>query len=38
MYIERLMEKIIDYLKERINDDLKQLLWNIWAYSTYAEI
>lgn len=38
MYIERLTEKRIDYLKERINDDLKQLLWNIWVYSTYAEI
>ncbi|MBR6808168.1 MAG: helix-turn-helix transcriptional regulator [Clostridia bacterium] len=28
----------LDYLKERISDDLHYLLWDIWAYSTHAEL
>ena len=28
----------LDYLKERITDDLNYLLWDIWAYSTHAEL
>lgn len=28
----------ISYLKERISDDLRQLLWDIWAYSFHADI
>jgi len=28
----------LDYLKERISDDLNYLLWDIWAYSVHADI
>lgn len=28
----------IEYLKERIADDLKYLLWDIQAYSVHAEL
>ena len=28
----------LDYLKERISDDLHYLLWDILAYSTHANI
>ncbi len=28
----------IDFLKNRVSVDLRQLLWDIWAYSTHAEI
>lgn len=31
-------EERIDYLKERISDDLNYLLWDIWAYSVHANI
>ena len=28
----------IDYLNERITDDLRQLLWDLWAYSVHADL
>lgn len=31
-------EDRINYLKERISDDLNYLLWDIWAYSVHADI
>ena len=31
-------EERIDYLKDRVHSDLHRLLWDIEAYSTYAEI
>ncbi len=31
-------EDRLEYLKERISDDLHYLLWDIWAYSTHANI
>ena len=28
----------MDYLKERVSDDLRQLLWDLWAYSVHANL
>ena len=28
----------VDYLKERVSDDLRQLLWDLWAYSVHANL
>ena len=28
----------ISYLKEKISDDLRELLWDIWAYSVHADL
>ena len=31
-------EERVSYLKDRISDDLRQLLWDIWAYSVHSEV
>lgn len=31
-------EERLDHLKERIGDDMRYLIWDIWAYSEHADI
>ena len=31
-------EERVRFLKDRISDDLRQLLWDIWAYSVHSEL